>query len=31
MGRIVIVAYTPKAGKEREQNEAVKKHLDLMI
>ena len=30
MGRIVIVAYTPKAGKERELSAAVKKHLVVL-
>lgn len=30
MGRIVIVAYTPKPGKEEQLLAAVKKHLDVL-
>jgi quinol monooxygenase YgiN len=30
MGRFVIVAYTPKAGKEQELLAAVKKHLQVL-
>jgi quinol monooxygenase YgiN len=30
MGRIVIVAYTPKAGKERALLTAVNKHLEVL-
>ena len=30
MGRIVVVAYTPKAGKEKALLAAVKKHLEVL-
>lgn len=30
MGRIVVVAYTPKAGKEKALNTAVKNHLAVL-
>lgn len=30
MGRFVIVAYTPKPGKEQQLNAAVKKHLTVL-
>jgi len=30
MGRYVIVAYTPKAGKEKQLLRAVKKHLEVL-
>ncbi len=31
MGRFVIVAYTPKPGKEQQLQAAVRKHLDVLL